>query len=143
MRDLVKLAAIAVALALTGCGAVTATTSSPTGSVAPAISTTAPTSTATAIATATATTTAPKYPAACAAITLGKASEWAQAEQHWLTAEEQASAGGNFTATLKLENLVADTGALAMDTLNGTSSAVDLFTYQADLTSASAYTAHC
>jgi hypothetical protein len=146
--ELRGLAVLGAALFLAGCGASQSTgnagSSTTTPKVTAASNTTAtPKATVTPTPKPTATAAVAKSPAACQAVNLGTAGEWSQAQQHWLTAEEQASTAGDLTATLKLENLGSDTGALALDVLDGTSNAQDLATYKADLSSASAYTAHC
>jgi hypothetical protein len=82
-----------------------------------------------------------KYPAACTAILLGKADNWAAAETHWLSAENASSSDGS--ATLAFFQLVADSGSLALDTLGGKSSTSDMATYKTDLAVAGGYLAGC
>lgn len=82
-----------------------------------------------------------KFPAACEAILLGKSSAWSAAETHWLSAENAATSDSS--VTLAFFQLVADTGSLALDTLGGKTSAVDLATYNTDLAAVSTYVAGC
>jgi len=98
--------ALACAMLVVGCGTsqTTGSTATPTAvpsAVATANGTATPNATATPKATTTPTpkptaaAVVARYPAACQAVNLGTAGEWSQAEQHWVTAEEQASSAGD------------------------------------------------
>jgi hypothetical protein len=69
---------------------------------------------------------------ACAATTLANRNDWAGAENHFLSAETSVSSD-DFNATVGYEQLVTDTGKVAMDALQDTSTVADIATYRGDL----------
>jgi hypothetical protein len=86
---------------------------------------------------------APQYPFACAAMTLGRQGQWAEAQHRWLSAEQSASAANDGGGVGAFAILGVDSGMLAADQYTGGSQTAHLATYQSDLSGDSAYTAGC
>lgn len=78
-------------------------------------------------------------PLACNVMALAGNGEWAQAETHWLSAEQHATT--DYNATMAFYLLVTDSGTVATDQLTGAPSAGDVATYNTDL--AAAFTTGC
>lgn len=132
MRRLLILGLASTTLLAAGCGADSTVQPAASGASPTAVTVAKPTARPIAVA---------KYPAACTAIVLGKTNNWSAAETHWLSAENAAS--NDSSATLAFFQLLADTGALALDALGGTSSTTAMATYKTDMAAAGSFTTGC